>query len=151
MHNLDQQKCRGWRLRTVTHGGLVTRLLRWFILLTPPPLLTVVLPWNRSGDGEDWSHDGWQWSVAESGGGERVRGATGQGEVVKKSMDAAVSSIDMAGQGNCQGASWWMSIKGGTRMKKFPFLFNENDEEMLNPIPNLGLPCFNLVEAQVKC
>ncbi|MED6123048.1 hypothetical protein PIB30_045602 [Stylosanthes scabra] len=67
-------------------------------------------------------------------------------------MDVAVSGADRAGEGNHQGASWWVSTTGGTRMKKLPFLLNgENDEEMPNPIPNLGLPCINLVQAQNKC
>ncbi|MED6116824.1 hypothetical protein PIB30_103847 [Stylosanthes scabra] len=42
----------------VTDDGLLTRRLRRFVLLTPPPLLAAVLPWNRRGDGEEQSRDG---------------------------------------------------------------------------------------------
>ncbi|MED6144092.1 hypothetical protein PIB30_012452 [Stylosanthes scabra] len=34
---------------TVTEGGLITQLLRRFIRLTPPSLLTVVFSWDREG------------------------------------------------------------------------------------------------------
>ncbi|MED6108340.1 hypothetical protein PIB30_022930 [Stylosanthes scabra] len=46
-----------------TNGGLRARQLRWLVLLTQPPLLAAVLPWNRSGNGEEWSSDCWQWSA----------------------------------------------------------------------------------------
>ncbi|MED6180238.1 hypothetical protein PIB30_008432 [Stylosanthes scabra] len=39
----------------VTNGGLRARWLRRFVSLTPPPLLVVVLPWNRGGDGKQQS------------------------------------------------------------------------------------------------
>ncbi|MED6219727.1 hypothetical protein PIB30_038464 [Stylosanthes scabra] len=35
---------------TVTNGDLRARQLKWFISLTPPPLLAAVFPWNRGGD-----------------------------------------------------------------------------------------------------
>ncbi|MED6157134.1 hypothetical protein PIB30_020452 [Stylosanthes scabra] len=34
---------------TVAYGGILTRRLRWFVSLTPPPLLAVVFPWDRDG------------------------------------------------------------------------------------------------------
>ncbi|MED6168710.1 hypothetical protein PIB30_014175 [Stylosanthes scabra] len=36
--------------KTVTNGSPRARQLRRFILLTPPPLLAAVFPWNRGGD-----------------------------------------------------------------------------------------------------
>ncbi|MED6108864.1 hypothetical protein PIB30_028184 [Stylosanthes scabra] len=36
-----------------TDGGLRARQLRRLVLLTPPPFLAAVFPWNRGGDGED--------------------------------------------------------------------------------------------------
>ncbi|MED6123047.1 hypothetical protein PIB30_045601 [Stylosanthes scabra] len=60
---------------TVTNGGLWVQQLRRFFLLNPPPLLAVVLLWNRRGDGEDWSRDGWQWSAAKRGGKKGVQRA----------------------------------------------------------------------------
>ncbi|MED6195558.1 hypothetical protein PIB30_038982 [Stylosanthes scabra] len=45
---------------TTTDGGLRARR---FLSLTPPPLLAAVLPWNRGGEEEVWSHDAWNWTV----------------------------------------------------------------------------------------
>ncbi|MED6175884.1 hypothetical protein PIB30_082522 [Stylosanthes scabra] len=44
---LTSRGVEGGAVATVADGGLVMRLLRRFILLTPPPLLAAVLPWDR--------------------------------------------------------------------------------------------------------
>ncbi|MED6195473.1 hypothetical protein PIB30_038161 [Stylosanthes scabra] len=51
---------------TVADGGLWARQLRRFVSLTSSPLLAAVFPWNRGDDGEEQSHDGWQWSTASN-------------------------------------------------------------------------------------
>ncbi|MED6119847.1 hypothetical protein PIB30_015591 [Stylosanthes scabra] len=51
---------------TMADRGLRAQLLRRFILLTPPLLLAVVLPWNRGGDDEERSRDRWQRRAAAS-------------------------------------------------------------------------------------
>ncbi|MED6149511.1 hypothetical protein PIB30_063270 [Stylosanthes scabra] len=48
------------RAAMVTDGGLRARLLRRTVLLKLPPLLAVVFPWNRGGDGEEQNRDGLQ-------------------------------------------------------------------------------------------
>ncbi|MED6188917.1 hypothetical protein PIB30_090591 [Stylosanthes scabra] len=51
---------------TVTNGSPRARQLRRFILLTPPPLLATVFPWNCGGDGEEHSRGGLQQWAARS-------------------------------------------------------------------------------------
>ncbi|MED6181100.1 hypothetical protein PIB30_016438 [Stylosanthes scabra] len=48
---------------TVMDRGLLTRRLKRLVLLTPPPLLAAVFPWNRGGDGEERNRDGWKWNA----------------------------------------------------------------------------------------
>ncbi|MED6108212.1 hypothetical protein PIB30_021507 [Stylosanthes scabra] len=49
-------------IATATNGGLKARQLRRFFLLTPPPLLAAVLPWNRGCEREEWSRNAGKWS-----------------------------------------------------------------------------------------
>ncbi|MED6218220.1 hypothetical protein PIB30_024859 [Stylosanthes scabra] len=72
-------------IATATDGGLRARRLRRFVLLTSSPLLAAVLPWNRSGEREEWSRDGLQ-QRAERSSEDNV------GDTAKGAFEAARSS-----------------------------------------------------------
>ncbi|MED6195837.1 hypothetical protein PIB30_041627, partial [Stylosanthes scabra] len=70
----------------VTEVGLLMRRLRRFVLLTPPPLLAAMFPWDRGGEGHNGSLQGR--SVASGSGSVMVLlGAPGVAEVVKPIED----------------------------------------------------------------
>ncbi|MED6133356.1 hypothetical protein PIB30_027522 [Stylosanthes scabra] len=52
--------------------------LRRFILLTPPPLIATVLPWNRDCERQKWSQNAGKWS-AEAWRGENASGVGASG------------------------------------------------------------------------
>ncbi|MED6157223.1 hypothetical protein PIB30_021421 [Stylosanthes scabra] len=59
--NVVSGKAEDGAVARVTNGGLLTRRLRRFVLLTPPPILSVILPWNHGDDGKEWSSAGVPW------------------------------------------------------------------------------------------
>ncbi|MED6134938.1 hypothetical protein PIB30_041668 [Stylosanthes scabra] len=70
----------------VTEGGLLTRRLRRFVLLTPPPLLAAVFLWDHGGEGHNGSLQG-RVVASESGSVMVLLGAPGVAEVVKPVED----------------------------------------------------------------
>ncbi|MED6169169.1 hypothetical protein PIB30_019103 [Stylosanthes scabra] len=116
--------------------GLRARLLRRFVLLTPPPLLAAVIPWNRDGEREEWSRGCWQWSPSMV---ERRSNAGASWKGGKGAVDGETRG------GQC---AWWVTIMGERVMaiggaeqrkegQKRERLQNDEGKE-LTPILGLG-------------
>ncbi|MED6167464.1 hypothetical protein PIB30_002946 [Stylosanthes scabra] len=118
---------------TVTDGGLIKRLLRWFILLTPPPLLAAVFLWDRESTFETKKK---------------------QDAMILKKVVGATDGADVSGNRGGQRAPWLAAVVADSRKKKEEpaadvalgigkgvlFLsLNENEGETWTPNLEVGL------------
>ncbi|MED6106108.1 hypothetical protein PIB30_001502 [Stylosanthes scabra] len=159
---------------TVTDGGLLTRRLRRFVSLTPPPILAAVFPWNRGGDGEEHSRSGLGQRAESSAGDEKTSvtmaqprslaerclslSSFGNGTNGRKegflAVAAGTSARPQASDGRCclgpavgdsaAAHGWWKHEVQGV----FLLFRLQNEKEQGNPDMELG--CYYVIQAQIN-